>query len=560
MNLRPYQENLVYETAVKLAEGKRKLLVQLPTGAGKTICFSAITNRWLQKQSSSVLILVHRKELLNQTRLTLYNVFGISAQPIVAGMRSIPPSKVYVGMVESAHRRTAQLNNIGLVIIDEAHLANFFKIHDLFPTQFVLGFTATPYSANKKKPLKNYYDDIITTIQIGQLIALGSLCQNITFAPRDVVERASLTVKGGEFDEGAMAIAYSAPKYVNNTVAAYKKHAQGTKAIVFNVSIDHSKQVDAAFKIAGYDSRHLDGTMSSTQRSNILKWFEATPGAILNNVGIATTGTDIPSIETAIMNRATKSAILWLQCTGRASRPTQTKSAFTIIDLGSNAVELGDWSDDRNWNDIFNNPPKARKTEQVAPCKNCPECDAIIAAGARVCKVCGYEYPAKEAALEEELSDFVIVTKGIDVRRVMDENRDKKEYYTFFKIGKDLAASAKQTVPKMDDETAAFILSKYEELAAEWCHSTGKRWNQWHKDRAKEHLYTELASRFKKWQTSVVLPDLTTDPPMVPDASQIQTSQPGRVLAAVPEPKQPNRPSIGQFQNLQKLQMMQMIG
>jgi superfamily II DNA or RNA helicase len=543
ISLRPYQEKLVFDTAVKLAEGKRKLLVPLPTGAGKTICFSAITNRWLTKQSSGVLILVHRKELLQQTRRTLYNVFNISAQPIIAGMRVIPSSRVYVGMVESAHRRTSQLRNTGLVIIDEAHLANFFKIHELFPTQYVLGFTATPYSANKKKPLKDYYEDIIETVQIGELIALGSLSQNITFAPRDVVERASLTVKGGEFDEGFMAQAFTAPKYVENTVKAYKKHAEGTKAIIFNVNIDHSKQVNAAFKIAGYDSRHLDGTMSSTERSNTLKWFETTPGAILNNVGIATTGTDIPSIETVIMNRATKSPILWLQCTGRGSRPTPTKNAFTIIDLGSNAVELGDWSDDRDWNDIFHNPPKARKSDQVAPCKNCPACDAILSASARTCHVCGYEFPAKPTGLEEELSDFVIVTKGIDVKAVIESNRDKKEYFPFFKIGKDLAVEAKKSAGPMTDEKAAFILDKYEELASQWCHEVGKRWNQWHKDRAKEHLYTELAEKFKKWQSPVGILDLTREPPAQPR----------------PEPAQP-RPTIGQFQNLQKLQMLQMLG
>lgn len=512
ITLRPYQSNLVNETAVKLSEGARKLLVQLPTGGGKTIAFSAITNRWLQKQQTSVLILVHRKELLSQTRRTLYNVFGISAQPIVAGMRHIPPARVYVGMVESAHRRVRQIKNIGLVVIDEAHLANFFKVHDLFPTQLVLGFTATPYSANKKKPLKDYYNEIVTTIQVRELIELGSLCQNITYAPKDVVERAALTVKGGEFDEGFMALQFSAPKYVENTVKAYKKYAEGTKAIVFNVNIDHSKQVDAAFRIAGYQSRYLDGTMSSTERTNTLSWFETTPGAILNNVGIATTGTDIPSIETVIINRSTKSPILWLQTTGRGARTTATKIMFTIIDLGSNAVELGDWSDDRDWYDIFHNPPKPRKTEQVAPCKSCPQCEAILAASVRVCKYCGYEYPARDQELEEELSDFVIVTKNIDVRRVMNENRDKKDYYAFFKIGKELADEAQRSIPAMNDERAAFILTHYEELAREWCHTVGKRFNQWHKDRAKEHLFTELATRFKGWESPVGLPDLTTQP------------------------------------------------
>lgn len=503
MTLRPYQENLVLQTAIKLAEGKRKLIIQLPTGAGKTVVFSAICDRWLQKQQSSILILVHRRELLQQTRRTLYNMYGIAAQPIVAGMKHIPFAKVYVGMIESAHRRIEKIKDVSLIIVDEAHLATFFKIHEEFPTQYVLGFTATPFSANKSKPLKNYYDDIVTTIQISELIKMGSLCQNITFAPKDVVDRAKLAVKGDDFDEGLMSLSFSQPHYVSNTVKAYEKHAIGTKAIVFNVTIEHSKKVNDAFILAGYDSRHLDGTMGAVERLNILRWFETTPGAILNNVGIATTGTDIPSIETAIMNRATKSTGLWLQCTGRASRPTESKSAFTIIDLGENAVTLGDWSDDRDFENIFHNPPKKSKKESVAPVKSCPECDAIIPASCRTCAHCGYQYPEKEEEEESELQDFVIVTSGIDVRQVIEANRDKKEYYPFFKIGKDLAKQAKNTIPFMSDENAAFILSRYEELAKEWCHALGKKWNAWHKEKSKEHLYNELSQLFPKWVNPV---------------------------------------------------------
>ncbi len=499
MKLRDYQEKSVNEVARILAKGKRKIVYQLATGGGKTITFSAISKRYIEKSNKSVLILVHRKELLKQTRATLFNAFGISAQIIVAGMKSIPPAQVYVGMIESVNRRLKYLKNIGMVIIDEAHIDTFNKIHAHFPKQFIIGFTATPLSSNRRHPMKEYYEDIVCGIDIPDLIKSGSLCQNITFAPKDVVSRAVLSVKGNDFDDGLMGEAFSQPRYINNTVQAYEKWAKGTKTIIFNCTIEHSIQVNNAFKLAGYNARHLDSTMSTTERTNILNWYKHTPDAILNNVGILTAGFDEPSIETCIFNKATKSMTLWLQCSGRASRPTDQKNAFTIIDMGGNAMAHGDWCDSRDWEHIFFNPPKAKDKEGVAPVKNCPQCYAIIPAQGKACKICGFEFPAREAQLEEQLGEFIVITKGINVKEIIEGNKEKKEYYPFFKIGKDLALHAKQTVPNLNDEILLFILNNYNEKAKEWCNETGKKFNQWHKDRAKENLYLELEKHFKKW-------------------------------------------------------------
>lgn len=536
MTLRPYQEKAVTEVSIKLAQGKRKVVFQLATGGGKTICFSAISQRYTAKSPQSVLILVHRKELLQQTRKTLFNAFGISPQIIVAGMKHVPPNRIYVGMVESVTRRLKQVKNIGLVIIDEAHIAAFNKIHEHFPTQYIIGFTATPLSASKKHPMKDFYDDIVCGVDIPELIANGSLCQNITFAPRDTVSRASLSIKGGEFDEAKMAAVYSKPQYIRNTLAAYKKRAQGTKTIIFNVNIEHSIKVHNAFIIAGYNSRHLDSTMPDTERTNILKWFANTPDAILNNVGILTAGFDEPTIETVIFNKATKSKPLWLQCTGRASRPTPTKSAFTIIDMGGNAATHGDWCDPVDWERIFFHPRKPKDAEGVAPVKLCPECEAIIAVQCKVCTHCGYQFPTKEQALEEELSEFVVVTRGINVARIMEENKERKEYYPFYKIGKDLAAKAKQTIPKMTDDIAEFILTNYHALAKEWAHSVGKKFIQWHQIRAKEHLYAELAGQFKRWVNPIALP-LVQAAPIVPTAQADTPTPPPK--KATSQPAQP---------------------
>lgn len=510
MELREYQQTFTDNLSRALAT-HRKVCAQLATGGGKTVVFSAISSRYTSKQPKSLIILVHRKELLLQTRKTLYNAFGIDAFLITAGVKYIPPARVYLGMVESVNRRLNKLQNIGMVIIDEAHIATFNKLHKVFETQLIIGFTATPLSSSKKEPMNKYYETLICGIDIPDLIKQGHLCQNITWAPKDIVDRNTLAVERGEFSESDMAIKFSKPKYIHNTVEAYEKWSKGKKAIIFNVNIQHSKAVNQAFEEAGYKTRHLDSTMDDSTRTGILKWFAETPDAVLNNVSIATTGFDEPTIDTVIVNKAVMSMPLWLQMCGRGARVTPTKSAFTIVDMGGNAISHGDWSQSRDWQRIFENPAKPSDGEGIAPVKSCPQCEAIIAASAKTCSYCGYVYPAAAEPIEEKLSEFVVVTKGIDVDLIMKQNEHKREYYTFFKIGMDLAKKAKQTIATLNEETVNFILLKYYELAKEWTKKQRDknkddpakntiRFNEWHRAKAKEHLYNELKKQFPEWE------------------------------------------------------------
>lgn len=494
MTLRDYQEAAVTNVARKLTK-HRKVVFQLATGGGKTITFSAITKRYIEKSNMAVLILVHRKELMMQTVRTLFSAYDINAQIISAGMKFVPPSNVYVGMVESTIRRLPA--RVGLVIIDEAHNLSFAKIHEHFPEQMIIGFTATPLTGSKHKPLKNYYEEIVCGIDIPHLIEQGSLCQNITFAPKESVDAAALKIKNGEYDDKFMGQEFSKAKHIQNTVDAYLKHTPHTKCLVFNCNIMHSELVTQAFQLAGLPCRSLDSTMEN--RDEIVRWYKETPDAILCNVSILTTGFDSPDTETIIMNRATLSMPLWLQCCGRGSRPTPSKKTFTIIDLGQNAITHGDWCDSRNWEDIFRNPRGPGKPG-VAPIRHCPECDAILAARSLMCQYCGHLFPPKEVEEAERMNDFIVVTKGIDVPAIIQQHKERKEYFPFFLIGKELASAAKKTVPEMNEENFNFILRNYDELAKQWCKEVGKKYNQWHQERAKFTLIEEIQKHFKKWQ------------------------------------------------------------
>jgi superfamily II DNA or RNA helicase len=137
---------------------------------------------------------------------------------------------------------------------------------------------------------------------------------------------------------------------------AYTEKSLGKKTLIFNNGINTSLYVYDTFKEAGFPIKHLDNTTSNDDRKDILAWFKKTPDAILTSVGILTTGFDEPTVETIILNRATKSLTLYFQMIGRGSRKLPNKSEFSIIDLGNNALRFGLWNEPVDWQHIFKNP------------------------------------------------------------------------------------------------------------------------------------------------------------------------------------------------------------
>lgn len=533
LSLHPYQVTGTNEVA-RLTQFHRTIIRQLNTGGGKTVEFSSIAYRYTQANpGKSVLILVHREELLMQTRQRAYEFFRLRAQPIVAGMKFIPEAPVYVGMAQSTHLRYGLLpDNIGMVIIDECHEGIFKKIHKHFfdnTKAYIIGFTATPKTVSKKDPLKNYYEAIVPGPQVRELIEIGKLfpeqglVQNITYAPKDVVDRAALTVAsdGNDYDINVMGEQFRKPRYVDNTVNQYKQKAEGRKAIVFNVNIEHSIAVRDAFLRAGYDCRHIDSSKNTTKeyRRETFEWFKNTPGAILCNVGIAQVGLDEPSIECVIMNLATMSLVRWLQCVGRGGRrfldiiTAWLKENFIVIDMGGNAITHGDWCDDRDWIDEFNNPAKPGKGGGVAPVKICPNCVAVVPAQIRVCEmpmpeggICGYEFPEKSIPIEVDMKEFTLFTKNINVDTLLKEYPNRNDFLLLFEIGKQIARAAKQTTVRLNDERVEFILHEYEREAKVWFEAINEErkrrrvFSAKTKERIKDFLYSELERLYPGWK------------------------------------------------------------
>ncbi|WP_047415105.1 DEAD/DEAH box helicase [Cellulophaga sp. Hel_I_12] len=334
------------------------VLYQLPTGGGKTVVFSEIARRFITERNKKVVVLTHRIELGVQTSKMLKG-FGVKNKIINSSVKELVDQDDYmcfVAMVETLNNRLqedkVEINNIGLVIIDEAHYNSFRKLFKYFKNAIILGVTATPLSSNIKLPMKDHYKKLIVGESIQSLIDKKFLAEAEVYH-RDVSLKTLKLGVGGDYTVKSSDELYGNFNMLSKLVSAYEDIAKGTKTLIFNNGINTSLYVYETFKKAGYNIRHLDNKNNATERKEILSWFSKTPDAILTSVSILTTGFDEPTVETILLNRATKSLTLYFQMIGRGSRILPNKNTFKVIDMGNNVARFGMWNAPINWKEIF---------------------------------------------------------------------------------------------------------------------------------------------------------------------------------------------------------------
>lgn len=361
-DLYSYQKDAIQQIFKRFDEAREDyhLLFQLPTGGGKTVIFSEIVRQYLKNHQKKVLILTHRIELCKQTSkmLTEFEVVN----KVIHSKANLDDQQLYtcfVAMVETLNNRLNDskfdITDIGLVIIDEAHYNSFTKIFKFFSKAFFLGVTATPLSSNILLPMHDNYEELIVGESIEQLIKNNFLARPITYSYN--VGLTSLVIgSNGDYTVKSSDDLYTNNEMLTKLLDAYEERSKGKKTLIFNNGIATSINVYHTFKAAGYEIAHLDNTSSKKEREQILRWFKKTPHAILTSVSILTTGFDEPTVDTIILNRATRSLTLFYQMIGRGSRILKDKTTFNIVDLGNNFHRFGMWGANLNWQKIFKSP------------------------------------------------------------------------------------------------------------------------------------------------------------------------------------------------------------
>ena len=480
--LRDYQIKAIKE--IESTDGN--VMLQMPTGSGKTFTFCELAKRHFAENVTKVLIVVHRQELLQQAHDSL----GQRCFRIEKGAKYIPHDyDYYVAMVETLNRRLGKLPDFGLVIIDEAHIGNFRKLpfFEIDKTK-VVGVSATPVA---EIPLKPYYKNLIMPTTIERLIESRYLlnCKVYGFAS-DLVEKANFKIKKGEFDEKQMEEFYSSQKMVNNVVNAYWDQIKGQKTIIFNVNLKHNDAVFEAFKNEGLNVFSITGETDKNQRIRTLREFKESTDGIMCNVGVLTTGFDEPSVTAIVLNRATKSLPLYLQMIGRGSRLYEGKELFTVLDFGKNTSRHGFYDDFYDWKALFENGSKKQREngkQGAAPIKECPSCGFMQHTRKVICDGCGHDFveERESQAKKEREEKLFLLTKSNPIKIPTEtlfevaKERGWKEYAVLHKIADHIVNYEKKYRGIVSDE---YSYSQGMIELEKWCTRYGKRNNKWHKD------------------------------------------------------------------------------
>ena len=400
MQLRSYQikaiDSLRYSFNTK---GKKSPLLVMPTGAGKTVVFAAISKA-ISQNEKNVLILVHRRELIDQASKKLKNI-GVNHGVIAAKYES-SQNNIQIASVQTLVRRLIKNTfNPHYIIIDEAHHAaagSWRKIIDHFKDAYKIGCTATPIRLDGRG-LADYFDDLVKGPGVAKLIKDKYLAPYKVFAPPLKINLDKVKTLGGDYQKKELEKQIDSADIIGDAVQQYKKHADGLPAIAFCISIKHATDVCNKFKDAGYKAAIVHGEMKVDDRDEAIKGLGNGKIQILTSVDVISEGTDVPDVSAAILLRPTKSEGLYLQQVGRVLRPKPDKTAI-ILDHVNSTRTHGFVDDKREWS--LHSQKKKKKKGEVAPhVETCKKCFATYKP-TPVCPVCGYQAENRERFIKQE--------------------------------------------------------------------------------------------------------------------------------------------------------------
>jgi len=395
----PHQQRAVLSTTDALGSGCRRVVLHMPTGAGKTRMAMHVVCRHLIQHSSTVVVwLANSEELCDQASDEFLRAWSqLGNRPVELyrfwGARQLEMTQVKDGLLiggfpklyalaRSSVPEVARLGDkTSLLVVDEAHqaIAPTYEliIQGLSARRLdmpVLGLTATPgrtwndpeadrklanFFARKKVTLEvaGYRDPVDFLVRQGFLASATFRQLQHESANLTPAELAQLA---GDLDVPAAVLKKLAAderrsvRIVREVEDLLTRHH---RAILFATTVGHAKMLAAVLSARGNESRCVTGDTAEALRARSIEWFKEqspTPRVIVN-FGVLTTGFDAPQTSAALIARPTKSLVLYSQMVGRAIRGPKAggnsnAEIVTVVDtalsgFGDLAAAFTNWED-----------------------------------------------------------------------------------------------------------------------------------------------------------------------------------------------------------------------
>ncbi len=397
--LRDYQIEIC-EKVNGAFEAHRSVMMQMPTGTGKTVVLASLVKQYLNRDADcSVLIVAHRIELIEQTG-TFLNHFGIDYGVIAGGKRPAVLKRVMVASVQTLSSKLSSLNSLlspSLVVIDEAHHAlarTYQMLWTAWPEAKFLGLTATPYRMSGDG-FTDLFEVLVDSWSVKQFIADGWLSPYDYYSIRpdseDQQEIDSLRKRGadGDFQMKELREKLDVRPSIERLFEAFERFAFDKKGIIYAIDIAHAEHIAEFYRLQGVNAVAISSKTPTSERRQLLERFKGhgslelrelslespqgskqlTPVSnqntlstnlnslisiqILVSVDLFSEGFDCPDVEFIQMARPTLSLAKYLQMVGRGLRPCKGKQCCTIIDNVGLYRTFGLPSVDRDWGAYF---------------------------------------------------------------------------------------------------------------------------------------------------------------------------------------------------------------
>lgn len=340
LTLRPYQQDCLDAICKLHAQGVNRQLVNLPTGAGKTVVFGSL----IAKTGKRTLVLAHTCELLEQAREKILMLCPGVAVGFVNGQSKEFDAHVVVASVQSAMRAAnleiLKSQGFELCIADECHHFAADTQRQILnelgfgkgTSRLLAGFTATAFRSDEKG-LGEVFDVIAYQKSIKEMIAHGYLCKPNGLKIATDLDLTSVSMADGDFQALSLAKVMDTPELNSLVVDSYIRSGCNCQTICFSVTVQHATNLAKAFIASGILAQVISGAMGLEERASVLKGYREGRVQVLCNCQVLTEGFDAPETACIIVAKPTRSRLLYQQMVGRGLRLWPNKRECVILDF-----------------------------------------------------------------------------------------------------------------------------------------------------------------------------------------------------------------------------------